>query len=71
MRLPKDYCSPEMVYAVEQENEEGESVGQLGAFFSEQAATRCQSRLEADGFTKLHINLIPVHVGLEDWEFDR
>src|SRR4051794_12227369 len=71
MLLPKGYRAPELVYSVEQQTGEGESVGQLGAFYSERAATRCRSQLEAEGFTNLCINLIPVHVALDDWEFDR
>jgi hypothetical protein len=69
MLLPKGYRAAELVYSVEQQNDEGESVGQLGAFYSERTATQCRSRLEAEGFTNLCINLIPVHVALD--EFDR
>ncbi|MEU9742615.1 hypothetical protein AB0E12_25870 [Micromonospora chersina] len=71
MILPKGYRSPELAFAVEETDEHGESLGQLGAFFSLHAAEACLSRLESEGFTNLHINMIPIHTRLDDWEFDR
>lgn len=71
MFLPKGYRSPEVAYAVEQTDERGENLSQRAAFFTLQAAEECLSRLESEGFPNLHINLIPVHTRLDDWEFDR
>jgi hypothetical protein len=71
MILPKEYRSPEMAYAVEETDERGENLRQLGAFFSLPAAKACLSRLESEGLTNLHINMIPIHARLDDWEFDR
>ncbi len=72
MKLPRGYRSPEAVYAVEWEDAEGNSGGQIGAFSSRQVAEACRTQLvEVEGRTDLVINLIPVHTQLEDWEFDR
>jgi hypothetical protein len=67
----KGYSSPEVAYAVEETVERGENPRQLGAFFSFQAAEACLSRLKSEGSTNLHINMIPSHTRLDDWEFDR
>jgi hypothetical protein len=71
MLLPKGYRAPELVYAVEEHDENAGSHGQLGAFFTEQEARNCIAQLEAAGHTDLVINLIPVHLHVQDWEFDR
>ncbi len=71
MWLPKGYRSPEMVYEVEQEADDGSLVNHLGAFFSKQEATALMALLDREGRTNLRINLIPVHQRVADWEFDR
>jgi cell division septation protein DedD len=71
MILPRGYRSPELAYAVEETDERGETPCQLGAFFSLDAAEACLARLESEGFNNLHINMIPIHERLDDWEFDR
>jgi hypothetical protein len=71
MKLPKGYRKPELFYAVELFGEDGRSSGQLAAFSSEQTAAACIAQLEAEGWTDLAINMIPVHTRLEDWQFDR
>jgi hypothetical protein len=70
MLLPKEYRAPELVYVVEA-HDDRESHTQLGAFFNEHEARNCIARLEADGHTDLIINMIPVHLRVQDWEFDR
>jgi len=69
--LPKGYREPELVYAVEERDENGHSHRQLGAFFTEREALSCIARLEVAGDSGLVINLIPVHLRIQDWEFDR
>ncbi|MFD6163140.1 hypothetical protein ACFWF7_21935 [Nocardia sp. NPDC060256] len=71
MKLPRGYREPELVYSVEWYDEEGRSLGQLGAFFSMEMAEACVAQLEAEGRTDLEINMIGVHTRLEDWQFDR
>jgi hypothetical protein len=71
MRLPNGYRSPESIYAVELHDEDDNSLGQLGAFFSLQAAEACMAQLAAAGHTDVVVNVIPVHPRLQDWEFDR
>ena len=71
MRLPRGYRSPEPCYSVERYDAEGRSVAQFGAFFSMDAAEACLAQLESEGRTGLGINSIPVHVRIEDWQFDR
>lgn len=68
---PKGYRSPEAIYVVEWEDAEGNSIGQLGAFYSLQDAEACRAQLEFEGRTNLVIYPIPVHTRLEDWEYDR
>ncbi|MDQ0693189.1 hypothetical protein QF047_004149 [Arthrobacter sp. W4I7] len=70
--LSRGYRSPEPIYTVEWEDVEGNSGGQLGAFYSLQVAEACRTQLvDAEGYTNLVINLIPVHTRLKDWELDR
>jgi hypothetical protein len=72
MRLPNGYRPAEVCYAVElHDDEDGNSLGQVGAFFTLEAAEACLAQLESEGRTNLVINLIPVHLRLEDWQFDR
>jgi hypothetical protein len=70
--LPRGYRSPDAIYTVEWEDAEGNSGGQIGAFYSLQVAEACRAQLaEFEGRTNLVINLLPVHTRLEDWELDR
>jgi hypothetical protein len=72
IRLPRGYRPPELIYTVEWHDEEGRSLGQAGAFFSEQAAKACLSDLAAGaGGGELVLNMIGVHDRLEDWRWDR
>ncbi|WBQ05973.1 hypothetical protein [Kribbella sp. CA-293567] len=59
-----------MVYIVEWLDDDDMSLGQIGAFFSEETAQACIAQLEAEGRTDLAINMIAVHSRLQDWEWN-
>jgi hypothetical protein len=71
---PQGYIEPITAWCVEYVDPREPEVGshQVGAFTTEAEAATLQRRLEAEGFfAELHINLVPVHRRVEDWEWDR
>lgn len=71
---PPGYIEPITAWCVEYVDPREPEAGshQVGAFTTESEAEKLQRRLVADGFfAELHINLIPVHRRVEDWEWDR
>jgi hypothetical protein len=71
---PDGYIEPSTAWCVEyvDPREPGEGSHQVGAFTTEGEAKKLLDRLEAEGFfASLRINLVPVHVRVEDWDWDR
>lgn len=71
---PDGYEEPVMVWLVEyQDSREPPGWrGQVGGFFSEAEAQRLLDRVVAEGkFENAHINVVPIHRRVEDWEYDR
>jgi hypothetical protein len=66
---PHGYESPVLVYLVEEPNVTGE-IAQVGGFFDEAEAEKLEARLAAEGRTA-HINVVPIHRRLADYEHDR
>jgi hypothetical protein len=66
---PSGYESPVLVYLVEEPHVIGE-IAQVGGFFDETEAEKLQARLAAEGRTT-HVNLVPIHRRLADYEYDR
>lgn len=71
MKLPSGYRPPESIYVVEWLDDDDRSLGQIGAFFSQEAAEACMAELEAEGRTGLAVNIIAVHSRLQDWQWNR
>ena len=71
---PEGYIEPSTAWCVEYADprEPGEGSHQVGAFTTKGEAQKLLDRLEAEGdFPPLRINLVPVHVRVQDWEWDR
>jgi hypothetical protein len=71
---PEGYTEPTSVWCVEyvDPREPGEGSHQVGAFTTEGEAQKLLDRLVAEGFlAPLRINLVPVHVSVQDWGWDR
>ncbi|WP_141798824.1 SPOR domain-containing protein [Nocardioides sp. SLBN-35] len=71
---PEGYIEPITAWCVEYVDPREPEVGshQVGTFTTETEAEKLRRRLVAEGFfAELHINLIPVHTRVEDWEWDR
>ncbi|MBM0124579.1 SPOR domain-containing protein [Pimelobacter simplex] len=71
---PEGYIEPITAWSVEYVDPSEPEVGshQVGAFTTETEAVRLRQRLATGGFfAELHINIIPVHRRVEDWEWDR
>jgi hypothetical protein len=66
---PPDYTPPVAVYLVEEPNEAGE-VSQVAGFFIEGEAEMVLARLTREG-RRAHINVVPIHQKVQDYEFDR
>jgi hypothetical protein len=64
---PDEYREPDIAYLVEFEDG-----GQLGGFTNLHEAERLIALAESEGrHGPLHINMVPLHGRLEDWEHDR
>lgn len=71
MWLPSGYKEPFIVYLVEKhDDEEGRSY-QLGGFTTERAAQASIRKLESEGWSDLHTNIVAVHERLADWQWNR
>lgn len=71
---PPGYVEPITAWCVEYVDPREPEVGsrQIGAFTTQDEAERFRRRIQAEGyFALLHINLIPVHRRIQDWEWDR
>ena len=70
---PVGYQPPEIVYLVEFTDESQDTcLGQAGGFKSEAEAEVVRARLDAEGrHGPMRINMVPIHVRAEDWEYDR
>jgi hypothetical protein len=68
---PSGYSAPVIAHLVEFLDERDGNVSQLGGFDSRAEAEACLARLEAEGWKDLRINMVPIHVRLTDWEWDR
>jgi hypothetical protein len=71
---PAGYVAPSVAWCVEyvDSRQPGEGSFQVAAFTTQSEAEALMRRLEGDGFfAQLHINMIPVHQRIEDWEWDR
>ncbi|WP_193610221.1 hypothetical protein [Nocardioides lijunqiniae] len=71
---PQGYNEPITAWCVEYVDPREPEAGshQVAAFTTEAEAEKLQRRLRADEFfAELHINLVPVHHRVEDWEWDR
>jgi len=66
---PPGYQFPMTAYLVERTSA-GETC-QLGAFTSQFEADRLVTRLAAEGFADLEVNVVSVHRNVADWEWDR
>lgn len=71
MWLPTRYRAPAVVYLVQHCDERDASTSQLAGFTAEREAEACLKQLTREGWKDLHINMVPVHRRLEDWEWDR
>lgn len=72
MWLPAGYCEPVNTFLVEHVDEQsGEPAFQIGAFFNERDAEACMAQLKGEGWTNLHVNIVPVHHRVSDWHWDR
>ncbi len=70
---PRDHEAPATVYVVEFYDDRDSAFFQVGAFYSEaQAQALLEQWVAEDGTSdRIRINTIPVHRGLEDWNYDR
>ncbi len=66
---PPGYTPPVTVYLVEEPNVDGE-IGQVGGFFAEEEAQQLLRRLTDEG-RQAHINLVPIHRRVVDYDHDR
>jgi hypothetical protein len=71
--VPDGYELPVTVYLVELSDETDDvSYGQIGGFFSEAEAGKCLARWSAEADSgRAHINMVPIHRRIEDWQYDR
>ena len=68
--FPRGYREPTTAYLVEFFDERDSTTGQLGGFTNVEEAEACLAQMEAAGWRNLHINMVPVHDRLQDWQFD-
>jgi hypothetical protein len=66
---PPGYTPPIAVYLVQVPNEAGE-VSQIAGFFIEGQAEEVLDTLTQEGL-HAHINVVPIHHRVEDYEWDR
>ncbi len=67
---PSGYREPVRVYLVEESDEASGDLWQVGGFFVEAEASKLLHRLHGEG-RRAHVNIVPIHQRVEDWEHDR
>jgi hypothetical protein len=67
---PAGYVEPFVVWAVETIREPDGSV-QYGVLTTEAEAQALLDQLTTEGYVNLHLNMLPVHSRVIDWEYDR
>lgn len=67
---PDGYMEPFLVWAVETIRGLDGSI-QFGVFTTEAEAQGLVDQLTAEGYVNLHLNMLPVHSRVIDWEYDR